>query len=244
MQPLNKSIKSNIQLLQSGSIIKHELLPECSNAAFLIDISTGPQNVPLKAVYKPQSGETPLWDFSGGTLYKREYAAFLVSRELGWPSIPDTAIREGPFGIGSVQLYIPHKPNINYFDLINTGFKNLDELAVFDILINNADRKAGHCILGLDKTLWSIDHGLCFHSEFKVRTVMLEFWGSEIKDRLITSLNSLAEKLSRDSKFNQDLHIYISDEEILSLISRISSLIDTAKIPLLNPHHNVPWPLI
>lgn len=231
-------------MLQSGLITKHEVLPGCSNDVFLIDISNASQNLTVKAVYKPKSGEKPLWDFSEGELYKRECAAFLVSRELGWPAIPDTAIREGPFGIGSVQIYISHEPNVNYFDLINAGFKHLDELAIFDILINNADRKAGHCILGLDNKLWSIDHGLCFHTEFKVRTVMLEFWGRQIEDRLMIDLNSLAEKLSRNSKFKQDLHMLISDEEILSLMSRTSSLIATGKIPILNTYNNVPWPLI
>ena len=186
---------SNTQLLKSGQIVKHELLPGCSNAAFLIDIITDTQNNHIKAVYKPKSGEKPLWDFAHGTLYKREYAAFLISNHLGWPTIPETVIREGPYGIGSVQLYIDHNPRITYFDLKNKDFNGLKELALFDVLVNNADRKAGHCILDKNKKLWSIDHGLCFHSNFKIRTVMLEFWGTEIDTNFIPKLKSLSQEL-------------------------------------------------
>tara|TARA_B100001146_G_scaffold178388_1_gene159973 strand:- start:8 stop:721 length:714 start_codon:yes stop_codon:yes gene_type:complete len=237
-------MQSNITLLQSGLITKQELLLGCSNDAFLIEISEKSLNLVIKAVYKPKSGEKPLWDFSHGTLYKREYAAFLISKELGWPAIPETVIREGPFGIGSVQLYIEHNPEVTYFDLIHDGFNGLNELALFDILVNNADRKAGHCVLDGDNKLWSIDHGLCFHSDFKVRTVMLDFWGTKIDGKLITSLESLAEELSKDSKLNHELHLLISEDEIYSLLSRTKSVISKMIIPVLNPYYNVPWPLI
>ncbi|SVE27279.1 uncharacterized protein METZ01_LOCUS480133, partial [marine metagenome] len=135
---------SNTQLLKTGLITKCELLPGCSNDAYLIEISDDSQNLVIKAVYKPKDGEKPLWDFPNGTLYKREYAAFLISKELGWPAIPETVIRDGPFGIGSIQLYINHDPQVTYFDLVTEEFKGLSELAIFDILVNNADRKAGH----------------------------------------------------------------------------------------------------
>ena len=230
---------SNTQLLKSGQIVKHELLPGCSNAAFLIDIITDTQNNHIKAVYKPKSGEKPLWDFAHGTLYKREYAAFLISNHLGWPTIPETVIREGPYGIGSVQLYIDHNPRITYFD-----FNGLKELALFDVLVNNADRKAGHCILDKNKKLWSIDHGLCFHSNFKIRTVMLEFWGTEIDTNFIPKLKSLSQELSTDSDLRYNLNSLISEDEIVSMLSRINGLISEGIIPILNPHHNIPWPLI
>ena len=239
-------MRSNTQLLKSGQITNHELLPGCSNAAFLIDITPDPQNKNdcIKAVYKPKSGERPLWDFSDGTLYKREYAAFLISNHLGWPTIPETVIREGPYGIGSVQLYIDHNPKITYFDLIAEASSGLKEFALFDVLVNNADRKAGHCILDEDKKLWSIDHGLCFHSTLKVRTVMLEFWGSTIEDYFMPKLNNLAENLSTNSDLRNNLTNLISEDEIFSLLSRTNNLISKGTLPVLNPYHNIPWPLI
>ena len=235
---------SNTQLLKSGQIVKHELLPGCSNAAFLIDITADTQNNHIKAVYKPKSGEKPLWDFTNGTLYKREYAAFLISNHLGWPTIPETVIREGPYGIGSVQLYIDHNPKITYFDLKSKDFHELKELALFDVLVNNADRKAGHCILDKHKKLWSIDHGLCFNSHFKIRTVMLEFWGTEIDTSFIPKLKNLAHELSADSDLRYNLNNLISEDEIVSMLSRINDLVSEGIIPVLNPYHNIPWPLI
>ena len=235
---------SNTQLLKTGLITKCELLSGCSNDAYLIEISDDLQNLVVKAVYKPKDGEKPLWDFPNGTLYKREYAAFLISKELGWPTIPETVIRDGPFGIGSIQLYINHDPQVTYFDLATEGFNGLSELALFDILVNNADRKAGHCILDKDNKLWSIDHGLCFHSNFKTRTVMIEFWGAKINDEFIINLESLGKKLSQNSSLRLNLLKLISEDEIFSLLSRTNSLISGGIIPVLNPYNNVPWPLI
>ena len=158
--------------LESGEVIGGHTMPWGSNYTFLLWISAGEKQC-VRAIYKPRDGEKPLRDFPSGTLYKREQAAYELSRLLKWPNIPLTIIRDGPYGVGSMQLYLDCDPRITYFDMRDTIPKDLFPLAIFDLLVNNADRKAGHCLLDSEEKVWSIDHGLTFHSSFKMRTVML-----------------------------------------------------------------------
>ena len=166
-----------LPVLRDGDVIGGQQIPWSSNYTFLLRIDAGPGRF-LRAVYKPKAGERPLYDFPGGTLYRREYAAYLLGRAIGWPPVPLTLIREGPYGVGSMQLYVDSDPRITYFDLVSDHADEFGRFAAFDLVANNADRKGGHCLLGADGTIWSIDHGLTFHPDFKVRTVMLEFWGA------------------------------------------------------------------
>ena len=230
-------------ILESGGVLAGQLVPWSSNGTFFVQLDAG-QGKDLRAIYKPRRGERPLHDFPSGTLYKREYAAYLVSRSLGWPRIPATVVRDGPYGVGSMQLYIESDPNITYFDLAKERGGEMLPLAVFDLLTNNADRKGGHCILGSDGKVWSIDHGLTFHNIFKLRTVMLEFWGAEVPGPMVHDLAALRDRLSSQGGLAEELRRLVSDIEYDALVDRIEAILREPLIPELHPGRNVPWPLV
>ena len=142
-----------------------------SNYTFLVNIEH--QDARLLAIYKPRMGERPLWDFPDGTLCNRETASYLTSEALGWSMVPPTFLRDGTRGVGSVQLFIDHNPEEHYytFDKLRVTHQ-LERMAIFDAIANNADRKGGHCILDDDQHLWGIDHGLTFNISEKLRTVI------------------------------------------------------------------------
>ena len=132
--------------LVSGELELLGLLPNSSNYTFLARATAGDEQV--LAVYKPRRGEMPLWDFPEGTLCQREVAAYVVARELGWPNVPPTVLREGPEGVGSTQLFIEFDASQHYFTLEGTHADAFRKVALFDVVVNNADRKGGHCLLG------------------------------------------------------------------------------------------------
>jgi uncharacterized repeat protein (TIGR03843 family) len=232
-----------LPFLRSGEVIAAGRIPWGSNYTFLVHIDAGPGKY-LKAIYKPRDGERPLRDFPGGSLYKRERAAFIVSRALGWPNVPLVLARPGPYGVGSVQQYIESDPEITYFDLIDDRQEDLARFAVFDLLVNNADRKAGHCLLGDDGCLWSIDHGLTFHSMFKLRMVMLEFWGQPIPGPLLVDLESFGNKLDSDGGLEAQLAGLLDQVEIAVLKQRLHAIVEEKVLPVLDPNSNVPWPWV
>jgi uncharacterized repeat protein (TIGR03843 family) len=139
---------------------------------------------PVRVVYKPRAGERPLWDFPQGTLADREVAAHIVSEALGWDIVPLTVLRDGPHGTGSVQLFVPHDPARHYFTLLTEPqhHEALARIALFDLLVNNADRKASHVLEDGEGRLRGVDHGVCFHVEPKLRTVIWELGGSPIPE--------------------------------------------------------------
>ena len=231
-----------LPVLRDREIIAGQRIPWSSNYTFLVHIDSGP-GTHLRAVYKPRDGEQPLYDFPDGTLYKREYAAYLLSRDLGWPDVPLTLVRDGPYGVGTMQLYVECDPRITYFDLVDDHADQLRKFAVFDLVANNADRKGGHCLLGADGTIWSIDHGLTFHALFKVRTVMLEFWGARIPQALLADLEALADRLKANGELAAGLSELLSEEELGMLRQRIGAILADPVIPQMDPRRNVPWPL-
>src|SRR5712691_10814787 len=168
-------------------------MPNASNYTFLSEVAD-PERTVL-AVYKPRDGETPLWDFPEGTLCRREVAAYVLSRSLGWPSIPPTVLREGPHGPGSVQQFIRFDPTEHFFTLRETRLDDFRAVAAFDVVVNNADRKGGHCLLGEDGTIWLIDHGVCFAVEPKLRTVIWDFAGDPLPESLCRDLGRLEQEL-------------------------------------------------
>lgn len=229
-------------LLREGEIVGGQRIPWSSNYTFLVRIDAGPGKF-LRGVYKPRDGEMPLRDFPDGSLYKREYAAFLLSRALGWPPVPLTLVRDGPYGVGSMQLYVDTDPRVTYFDLIGDNIDQLWRFMAFDLLSNNADRKGGHCLLGGDGTIWSIDHGLTFHPEFKLRTVMLEFWGEPIPPEIVADLKAFADRLSTDQELTKGLAEMLSEGEVDQLVQRLDGILENPTVPQLDPRRNVPWPL-
>ena len=148
------------------------------------------------AIFKPKIGERSLHDFPIGTLYKREYASYLISIMLGWPNVPPTSIVEiESIGIGSIQKIINNK-GLNYFEIEKNNPNEFEKFTIFDSIINNADRKAGHCIIDESNKIWSIDHGVTFHELFKVRTVMFDIWENQISQNFIEDLLNLKNSIN------------------------------------------------
>ncbi len=214
-------------------------MPTGSNYTFLVSIHKESGEKCL-AVYKPQKGEAPLWDFPDGTLYQREYASYLVSQALGWGFIPPTAIREGPHGIGTVQIYIEPKENSHYFTLRDSHPRECQRIAVFDYLVNNADRKASHCFQGKDGNIWSVDHGLTFHTDYKVRTVIWDWAGEPIPQGLVKDLQSLS---SRFGELQKSLAPYLTGIELQVLRKRLNHLLESPVFPRPRYGRNTPWPI-
>jgi hypothetical protein len=185
-------------VLRQGEILSCQLTRLGSNYTFVVNVALNGEEA--MAIYKPRDGEAPLWDFPNGTLYKREYAAYLLSEILGWYLVPFTIIREGPYGIGSVQQFVEHDPRENYYTLGSDYADQLKVVCCFDLVANSTDRKPNHLITGLDGRLWSIDHGLTFHSDVKIRTVIWDFGGEPIPELLLEKLAELQARLAGPQK--------------------------------------------
>ena len=222
--------RQTLQLLQEGEIVSCILTPAGSNYTFLVKIQDG-ANGECRAIYKPQEGEAPLWDFALGTLYKREYASYLLSQVLGWNFIPETTIREGPYGIGSVQRYIEHDQHSNYSTIRDSFRRELRVIACFDLVANNADRKASHCFEGEGGRIWSIDHGLTFHSVPKMRTVIWDFWGEPIPPSILEALESFLRDVEEPKGQLEELVDLLEPKEIEALVQRVSWLASMKGFP-------------
>ena len=214
-----------IQVLEHGEFVSCQLTPAGSNYTFLAQVHLGDHTCP--AIYKPRDGEAPLWDFPSGTLYQREYAAYLLSEILGWNFIPFTTVREGPYGIGSVQHYVEHDSSQNYYTLNQDGSNyagrsnELRTIACFDLVANSTDRKSNHLIVSADGKLWSIDHGLTFHADTKIRTVIWDFSGEPIPEHLLEALADLATQLENPQGRVQELLLQLCPEEAVALRERV-----------------------
>lgn len=221
--------QSDFDLLLQGEIVASQLTPAGSNYTFLIKLSLASRTG--LAIYKPRDGEAPLWDFPRGTLYQREYAAYLLSQVLGWDFIPPTVIREGPHGIGSVQKFVEHDPRQNYFTMTAAEAPALKMVACFDLVANNTDRKAGHLLLDSSGRLWGIDHGLTFHADTKIRTVVWDFKGQAIPEPLLTSLRRLAIELRTPPAQLQELLDLLPLEEVRALERRLAWVLSEGVYP-------------
>ena len=213
-----------------------------SNYTFLAEIHyTG---TTLAAVYKPSRGQRPLWDFAPSTLAHREASAYLVSQALGWDLVPPTIYRRrAPAGAGSLQLFVEHDPEYHYFNMSPEDRQRLRPVALFDLLVNNADRKGSHILLDPDKHLWLIDHGLCFHEDDKLRTVIWDFTGETIPADLLADLRKFRQMLTLAPGDGIGLDAHLSQAEILALARRADSLIESGHYS--NPPEDrraYPWP--
>lgn len=214
-----------------------------SNYTFLVDLIHGECQV--QAIYKPSRGERPLWDFDSGTLAAREVAAYLTSRELGWGMVPPTILREdGPAGSGSLQLYIEVDPDRNYFSFSEDEKQRLAPVALFDVLINNADRKAGHVLMDAQHRLWLIDHGVSFHEQYKLRTVIWDFVGAEIPGPLLSDLTEFRTRLADDDSLKACFAELLTDAEIAAMLRRADALLAESRFPGPGPGRPYPWPLV
>jgi len=173
-----------LRILREGTIRPRGLMPDCSNYTYLAQVRG--HDGDLLAVYKPASGEMPLDDFPDGTLGKREVAAYLVSEALGWRVVPPTVYRaDGPHGPGSLQQFIAADLSQHYFTMMPKRAEDFRMMAAFDCIVNNADRKSGHCLLDDTGHIWGVDNGLTFHPLPKLRTVIWEFGGEAVPQTLV-----------------------------------------------------------
>ena len=231
------------QILESAEIVSGGQLLLGSNSTFLLNLDADEGKI-MRAIYKPKLGERNLHDYPAQTLYRREYATYLMSQFLGWPNIPLTVIREGPLGVGTLQCFINFDPHKNYFTLRENRLEELVVVALFDLIINNGDRKGGHFLEDISGKIWSIDHGLTFHQDFKLRTVMFEYCGSSFPKELIDDVKKLVNQLETKSNVHNILVEQINNIEIDALITRLKLIIENPEHPVLDPYIDVPWPLI
>ncbi len=214
-----------------------------SNYTFLVDVEHA--GGPIPAVYKPGRGERPLWDFPDGTLAAREVAAFLCTQALGWKLVPPTVLRQdAPLGPGSIQQFVDADPERHYFTFSPQQKQRLRPVALFDLLINNADRKSGHILLSPDERIWLIDHGLCFHHQDKLRTVVWDFAGEPIPADLLADLDRFAATLEQPGTLTQSLAPLLLPEEQAALLRRTRRLLRRRRLPAPGPGRPYPWPLV
>jgi uncharacterized repeat protein (TIGR03843 family) len=216
-------------------------IPWASNATVLAKVRH--EELEGLAVYKPVRGERPLWDFPTGTLYRREVAAYLVSEQLGWRLVPPTLARDGPLGVGSVQLYVDADPEVTAFELLAAEDPALPRIAAFDVVTNNADRKAGHCLAGQDGQVWAIDHGLCFHVQAKLRTVLWDLAGVELEAPVLGDLEGLA-AAAVGGPLGTSLRELLEPAEVAALARRARALVRAGRLPAPRGERPYPWPLV
>jgi len=187
-----------------------------------------------------------LWDFPAASLARREAAAFLVSEALGWELVPPTVYRKkAPIGPGSLQLFIKHDPEQHYFNMDPTKRQLLRPAVLFDLLINNADRKGSHLLFDDHHHLWLIDHGICFHAEDKLRTVIWDFAGEPIPEQLCADVQSFLARLKPESDLFNQLQGLLSQREIKALANRADHWLTIGQFPEPDPdQRSFPWPLL
>ncbi len=240
MAPIDKT--SVLNALQKGNLQLQGQFLSGSNYTFMAEVRH--EDMVITAVYKPLRGEQPLWDFPAGTLCKREVAAFEVSELLEWELVPPTIFRKkGPLGAGSLQQFILSDPDYHYFKFNEDDRQRLRPVALFDLLINNADRKGGHILKAKDGHLWLIDHGICFHMEDKLRTVVWDFAGEPIPSNLLDDLCRLISIEEHDQAVTLKLSSLLRVSEISSMLARARRLAEQAVFPTpMGSRRSYPWP--
>jgi hypothetical protein len=230
-----------LRALREGDLEVLGLLPRSSNYTFLVDVNGTPERT--LAVYKPRAGEAPLWDFPQGTLCDREVAAYELAEALGWPWVPPTVLRDGPHGEGSVQLFVRFEPEKHYLTMRDERPDDFRHIALFDVVANNADRKSGHCLLSTDGRVFAIDHGVCFHDEPKLRTVVWDFVGEEVPDSMAEDLGRVAGELE-GGELGDRLGRLLHPTEVRALERRLAELLEEGRFPAPGPGRPYPWPIV
>ncbi|MGA7910596.1 MAG: hypothetical protein WCC30_03505 [Candidatus Dormiibacterota bacterium] len=219
------------------------LLHGASNYTFLARLDPLPPSG-LRVVYKPARGESPLWDFQAGTLYQREVAAYELSKVLGWPAIPPTVVRRhGPHGVGAVQEFVEADER-HFLGDQSVHRDTWVRVALFDIIANNADRKSGHCLFDAHDQVWVIDHGLTFHVEHKLRTVIWDFSGEPLPPELCGDIERALAETERGA-LSKTMEELISPAEVRVLKRRLRGVLDPRwRFPEPTSGWSVPWPPI
>ena len=227
------------KILKEGDLVVTGRLIDASNATLLAESTFGDQSI--KCIYKPIAGERPLWDFPDGNLAQREFAAYLISEYLQMHIVPLTILRDGPFGQGMVQEWIDIDVEVDLAEFFSQDDPQLRKMALFDAVINNTDRKIGHLLPHPEGKLYGCDHGVTFHHEYKLRTVLWQWAGSDLSKEELNSLESLNEILQSDE--SALLQSLITPVEVVALQSRIQELIKMRCFPLPSTEWPaIPWP--
>jgi hypothetical protein len=230
-----------LDLLANGEIRPLGLLAGATNYTFLVEVADGERSI--QAVYKPRRGERPLWDFRQGTLHLREVAAYRLADALGWPAVPATVLREGSAGVGAIQAFVDADPSEHFFTLQGDRLDDFRPVAAFDVVANNADRKSGHCLLGRDGRIWSIDHGLCFGTHAPLRSVIWEFAGETLPQDLLVDVKRVAGEL-RSGPLRGAMTELLTKEEVDATADRAESLVEEGVFPHPGAGRAHPWPLV
>jgi uncharacterized repeat protein (TIGR03843 family) len=230
-----------LELLTTGSLKIEGRLVAASNATMYCTVRLRGRTA--ACVYKPVAGERPLWDFPLGTLAGREVAAYAVSQAAGWKLVPPTVMRDGPFGTGMCQLWIDADDGTDLVALARSRDQpKLRDMAVFDAVVNNADRKIGHLLPVPGGGLYGCDHGVCFGEEYKLRTVLWQWRGQKLPGRALSALARLQTELG-GGPLAAALADLLSPAEVAATRSRVDLLIKHRVHPY--PPENwpaVPWP--
>jgi len=232
------------ELLRGAEFLDCRPLWYSSNYVYLAQLCADVRQ--FAAVYKPGQGESPLWDFPEGALYRHEAAAYELANLVGWPFVPPTVVRDGPHGVGSVQVFIPHDPEQHFFQQRENPelIPQLQRICVFDVIANNADRKGGHCLLDSSNHIWGIDHGLCFHPQYKLRSVIWDWAGEAIPEDILADVEDAGLSLAGEGEEATTLLGLLHEHESAPIIHRIERLLREKKFPLPGQSRHYPWPLV
>ena len=228
------------QIIDTGELNVVGRLVDASNAT-LFAKATLPLDAEIEVVYKPIAGERPLWDFPHGNLAQREVAAFKISQWGKFNCVPYTTLREGPFGLGAVQEWITSDDSIDIIELAQSQDERIRNLALFDVVVNNTDRKFGHILLNREGMILGCDHGVTFHQDFKLRTVIWQFAGKSLTSLELAQLHEVKNEIAK--VHNEEIGQLLHSDEVDALVKRIDSLIENREFPL--PSEDwpaVPWP--
>ena len=249
--------QATLDLLTQGTLEIEGRLVDASNATLYCTIKTGRpdprtstqtkkpktarrQQATIACVYKPIAGERPLWDFPAGTLAGREVAAYAVSRAAGWDVVPPTVMRDGPFGPGMCQLWIDYDPGVDLIALSRrTDHPGLRDMAVFDAVVNNADRKIGHLLPMADGHLYGCDHGVCFAEDYKLRPVLWQWRGKTLPRRSVEAQRRLNAELT-DGRLVAELSGLLTASEIDATRDRVETLLKHR----VHPYPPADWPAV
>jgi len=227
------------RVLAEGELSIEGRLVDASNTTLYGQVSLGAIEFPC--VYKPIAGERPLWDFPDGSLAGREVAAYVVSEATGWDVVPPTVMRDGPLGPGMCQVWIDIDEDVDVLALLHSDHPGLRRIAVFDAVVNNADRKGGHLLPAPGGHIFGVDHGVCFSTEEKLRTILWQWRGTPLADETVATLAALRDDLVTD--LGTQLRELITSREVAATRRRVDRLLRTRCFP--QPGEGwpaVPWP--
>lgn len=236
---LAADIQTSLAALRNGRIEVEGRLVDASNLTLYCELTDG--DFSSACVYKPIRGERPLWDFPDGTLAEREVAAFVVSAATGWDVVPPTILRDGPFGPGMVQLWVDGDDTVDLLELAQSDIEPLRRMAVFDAVVNNADRKGGHLIPTRDGHVFGVDHGICFSTDDKLRTLLWQWAGECLTDEAVDVLSRLRAEL--EGAVGESLYELLTRREVATTIRRVDALLRSRRHP--EPSGDwpaMPWP--